>query len=647
MSKSRAIGIDLGTTNSCVAIIESGDPIVIPNEEGYHTTPSIVAVNENGERLVGQIAKRQAVSNPTNTIYAAKRLIGRRFEAEEVNRTHGLVPYNIVPSANGDAWVELDGKPLSPPNIGAIVLEKLKGMAEAYLNEPVEQAIITVPAYFDDAQRQATKDAGKIAGLEVLRIINEPTAAALAYGLGKQTHEQIAVFDLGGGTFDISILEIDNGNFHVKSTNGDTFLGGEDFDNHIINYILKEFEKDSGVDLRGETVAMQRVKEAAETAKHELSATLETDISIPFITYGENDKALHLNVPIDRNILEDLVAELIERLAIPCRACLEDAGLKPSDLDAVLMVGGMTRMPRVQERVTEIFGREPERGINPDEVVAIGAAIQASVLKGEVKDVLLLDVTPLTLGIEIAGAMMEPIIPRNTTIPCRKSKVFTTAVDNQDMVRVHILQGEREMAEDNKSLGLLELHGLPPATRNVPEIEVTFEIDVNGIMKVSAKDRATGRKQDMRIVSNSGLSDEEIETMVKDAERYRAEDNRRRQLADAKNQLDGLVYSASRHYEDFADMISEEDADIIMEAIENAEDALESNNLKSIQEAHDLLFEAAQRLGAAIYQESQKDMADTSIADDDFDLDDLDEDELLGDFNLDDDNTFDDLSDEV
>jgi molecular chaperone DnaK len=637
-NNSRAIGIDLGTTNSCVAVIENGDPVVIPNDEGFRTTPSVVGFSPNGDRLVGQIAWRQAVTNPERTIYAAKRLIGRKVDDKEVRHSRDLMPYEIVPHDNGDAWIEIDGEIMPPTQVSAVILDRMKTIAEAYLGEDVTEAVITVPAYFNDAQRQATKDAGRIAGLDVKRIINEPTAAALAYGLGRNEHEKIAVFDLGGGTFDISILELDSGVFQVKATNGDTFLGGEDFDNRLINKLLDNFEAEHGVDLREAKGAMQRVKEAAEEAKKKLSSTMETEISLPFIAHGSDMKPLHLESTLNREELESLVADLIDRLAIPCEACMSDAGIGPDGLDAILLVGGMTRMPRVQEKVIEIFGKEPEKGLNPDEVVAVGAAIQASVLKGEVKDILLVDVTPLTLGIEISGGILEPIIPRNTSIPCRKSKVFTTAMDNQDMVRVHILQGEREMADDNKSLGTLELHGLPPAPRGVPEIEVSFEIDADGIMKAAAKDMATGKKQDLRIVPTSGLSDDEIQNMVSSREQYRGDDQKRREIAEAKNHLDSLIYSTARNFEDFGDLLTDDDEEAIQQALDDAEDALESGDLDVVQEAHDALYEAAQRLGTAIYQQGNQDTDEDG--DELEDIDDLLEDDLLGDFDIDED-TFD------
>ena len=601
----RAIGIDLGTTNSCVAIIDNGEPFVIPNDEGGRTTPSVVGFGPDGDRLIGQMARRQAATNPEQTIYAAKRLIGRKVSDEEVRRYRETVPYAIVPHENGDAWLEINGELVPPTQISAVILDQMKEIAEAYLGEDVVDAVITVPAYFNDAQRQATKDAGRIAGLNVKRIINEPTAAALAYGLGKQDQERIAVFDLGGGTFDISILELENGVFQVRSTNGDTFLGGEDFDNRIINHLLKGFETENGVDLRDSKGALQRVKEEAEKAKKKLSSQMEVNISLPFIAHGSDGVPLHLESTLSRSDMETMVADLIERLVVPCENCIQDAGLSKEELSSVLLVGGMTRMPRVREKVSEIFGQAPHDGINPDEVVAVGAAIQASVLNKEISDVLLMDVTPLTMGIEISGGLMEPIIDRNTTIPCRKSKIFTTAMDNQDMVRVHILQGERDMAENNKSLGRLELHGIPPAPRGVPSIEVTFAIDADGIMKATVKDDGTGRSADLRIMPTSGLSHDEIQQMIDAREQYHGDDSKRKEVALSKNELDGLIYNTSRNFEDFAELLNAEDEDLLQQALDDAEDAMETDDLVAIQDSHDALAEAAQKLGEAIYKQGQ------------------------------------------
>ncbi|MHB8708988.1 MAG: molecular chaperone DnaK, partial [Desulfuromonadales bacterium] len=553
---SKVIGIDLGTTNSCVAIMEGGEPVVIANSEGSRTTPSIIAFTESGERLVGQQAKRQAVTNPENTLFAIKRLIGRKYDSEAVRKDISLVPYKIVNADNGDAWVEARGKKYSPPEISAMVLQKMKQTAEDYLGQPVTDAVVTVPAYFNDSQRQATKDAAKIAGLNLLRIINEPTAAALAYGLDKKHEEKIAVFDLGGGTFDISILELGDGVFEVKSTNGDTFLGGEDFDQRIIDFVADEFKKDQGIDLRNDKMALQRLKEAAEKAKCELSSSMETDINLPFITADQSGPK-HLNLKLTRAKLESICSDLLAKLVEPCRTALKDAGLSPGEINEVILVGGMTRMPAVQKKVEEIFGKVPSKGVNPDEVVAIGAAIQGGVLKGEVKDVLLLDVTPLSLGIETLGGVLTKLIEKNTTIPCKKSQVFSTAADNQPAVSVHVLQGEREMAADNKTLGRFDLTGIPPAPRGVPQIEVTFDIDANGIVHVSAKDLGTGKEQSIRITASSGLSKEEIEKMVKDAESHAAEDKKKRELIEARNQADGLIYTTEKAVKEHGDKVDE------------------------------------------------------------------------------------------
>jgi len=601
---SKVIGIDLGTTNSCVAIMEGGEPVVIANSEGSRTTPSMVAFTESGERPVGQQAKRQAVTNPENTLFAIKRLIGRKFDTDAVRKDIAISPFKIVKADNGDAWVEVRDKKYSPPEISAMVLQKMKKTAEDYLGETVTDAVITVPAYFDDSQRQATKDAGKIAGLNVLRIINEPTAAALAYGLDKKKDEKIAVFDLGGGTFDISILELGDGVFEVKATNGDTFLGGEDFDQKVIDWIADEFKKDQGIDLRSDKMALQRLKEAAEKAKCELSSSMETDINLPFIT-ADASGPKHLNLKLTRAKLELLCAELLDKLEGPCRTALKDAGLSPSEVDEVILVGGMTRMPSVQKRVQDIFGKVPNKGVNPDEVVAIGAGIQGGVLKGDVKDVLLLDVTPLSLGIETLGNVMTRLIEKNTTIPCRKSQVFSTAADNQPAVTIHVLQGEREMSADNKTLGNFELTGIPPAPRGVPQIEVTFDIDANGIVHVSAKDLGTGKEQSIRITASSGLSKDEIDKMVKEAEAHAADDKKKRELIEARNQADSLAYSTEKSLKEFGDKIDAEEKAKIEAAVANLKKVMDGNDLDSIKKASDELMQASHKLAEAVYAKTQ------------------------------------------
>ncbi len=601
---SKVIGIDLGTTNSCVAIMEGGDPKVLTNAEGGRTTPSVVAFTDKGERLVGMLAKRQAVTNAENTIFAVKRLIGRKYTDPEVQKSKEIMPYKIVEGPNGDAYVEVQGKKYSPAEISAMILTKMKQTAEEYLGEKVTEAVITVPAYFNDSQRQATKDAGRIAGLNVLRIINEPTAASLAYGLDKKGEEKIAVFDLGGGTFDISILEIGEGVFEVKATNGDTFLGGEDFDLRIVDWLADEFKKEHGVDLREDRMALQRLKEAAEKAKCELSTTMETEINLPFIT-ADASGPKHLVMKLTRAKLEALCEDLIERLVGPCETALKDAGLTKADIDEVILVGGMTRMPRVQEKVKEIFGKEPHKGVNPDEVVAIGAAIQGAVLKGEVKDVLLLDVTPLSLGIETLGGVMTKLIEKNTTIPTRKSQIFTTATDNQNAVTIHVLQGEREMAADNKSIGRFELVGIPPAPRGVPQIEVTFDIDANGILNVSAKDLATGKEQSIRIQASSGLSEEEIQRMIKDAEAHAEEDRKRRELIEARNQADTLIYSTEKNLQELGDKIDQATKDNINEKIQALRKAMEGDDVNAIKRAQDELMQAAHKVAEMMYQQAQ------------------------------------------
>lgn len=597
----KVIGIDLGTTNSCVAVMEAGKPRVLENAEGANTTPSIVAFSEDGEKLVGLPAKRQAVTNPTNTLFAIKRLIGRRFDDPTVAKDAKLVPYDIVKGQNGDAWVKAEGKEYSPQQVSAFILQKMKETAEAKLGEEVTQAVITVPAYFNDAQRQATKDAGKIAGLEVLRIINEPTAAALAYGLDKKTGSKtIAVYDLGGGTFDISILEIGDGVFEVKSTNGDTFLGGEDFDMELVEYLAAEFKKENAIDLRGDKLALQRLKEAAEKAKIELSSSAQTEINLPFITADQSGPK-HLTMKLTRAKLESLVAKLINRTKGPCEKALEDAGLKAAEIDEVVLVGGMTRMPKVQAVVEQVFGKEPHKGVNPDEVVAVGAAIQAGVLQGDVKDVLLLDVTPLSLGIETLGGVFTRLIERNTTIPTKKSQVFSTAEDGQSAVTIRVSQGEREMAADNKLLHQFDLVGIPPAPRGVPQVEVTFDIDANGIVNVSAKDKATGKEQTVRIQTSGGLSDDEIEKMVKDAETHAAEDKEKRELVESKNQAEAIIDSTKKSLDEAGDKVDAEDKQAVESAIEELKKAAEGDDVEAIKTATTAVAQAAMKIGEAIY----------------------------------------------